>query len=87
MKKGIERSVAADVAYKLKEGSNGLLTNKESIIASYLMFDYTVIEIAKNLCRSDNTIKMHIKNMKKKCNCETLTKFGAILQSFIKNNP
>lgn len=82
-KKLFEQNIAA----QLQEGSKNLLTDKESIIASYLMHDYTVNEIAKLLCRSKNTIKIHIRNMKLKCNCETQTKFGAVLQSFIKNNP
>ncbi len=76
-----------ELAFNLKEGSHRLLTTKESIIASYLILDYTVNDIAILLCRSKNTIKKHIKNMKKKCNCATQTKFGAILQNFIKNNP
>jgi len=87
MKKLAERSVVLERAGKLQQGSHRLLTAKESLIASYLMFDYTVSEIAKCVCRSKNTIKMHIRNMKKKCKCETPTKFGAILQSFIKNSP
>lgn len=71
----------------LKEGSNGLLTRKESVIASYLVEDYTVNDISEILCRSRNTIKMHIKNIKRKCRCETRTRLGAVLQSFIKNSP
>lgn len=76
-----------DVAIKLKNGSDHILTSKEALIAAYLMSDYTSNDIAELLCRSKNTIKMHIKNMKKKCKCETQTKFGAVLQEFIKNNP
>lgn len=71
----------------LKEGSNGLLTRKEAVIASYLVEDYTVNDIAEILCRSRNTIKMHIKNIKRKCRCETRTRLGAVLQSFIKKSP
>lgn len=71
----------------LKEGSNGLLTRKEAVIASYLVEDYTVNDIADLLCRSRNTIKMHIKNIKRKCGCETRTRLGAVLQNFIKQDP
>jgi DNA-binding NarL/FixJ family response regulator len=87
MKKGIRQTFELDLAIKLREGSNSLLTDKESIVASYLIYDYSVNEIAQHLCRSKNTIKIHIRNMKKKCKCGTQTKFGAILQSFIKNSP
>ena len=45
MKKGIERSVAADVAYKLKEGSNGLLTNKESIYFQIILMLFIVLSV------------------------------------------
>ena len=75
------------VAAQLKGGCNRLLTDKECMIAAYLMLDYTANDIAKLLCRSKNTIIMHIRNMKKKCRCQTQTRFGAVLQSFIKNNP
>lgn len=74
-----------NLAFKLKHGSQGLLTKKESLIASYLLSGCTVNEIAELLSRSKNTVKMHIKNMKKKCHSETQTKFGAVLQSFIKS--
>lgn len=76
-----------EVAEKLKRGSDRVLTAREALVASYLMFDYNTNDIAEFLCRSKNTIKMHIKNIKKKCNCETQTKLGAVLQNFIKNNP
>lgn len=74
-----------NLASKLKLGSKGILTKKEALIASYLLSGCTVNEIAANLSRSKNTVKMHIKNMKKKCQSETQTKFGAVLQSFIKS--
>ncbi len=72
---------------KLKDGSGGLLSRKEAVVASYLVEDYTVDDIADLLCRSRNTIKTHIKNLKRKCRCETGTRLGVILQVFIKNNP
>lgn len=80
----ISNELVFEAAAKLRKGSDHTLTTKESLIAAYLMFDYSVNDIAEFLCRSKNTIKMHIKNMKKKCNCETQTKFGAVLQEFIK---
>ncbi len=46
-----------------------------------------VDDIADLLCRSRNTIKTHIKNLKRKCRCETGTRLGVVLQIFIKNNP
>lgn len=84
---GNQENFHLNFAVKLKHGSEGLLTKRESLIAAYLVSGYTVNEIAGFLSRSRNTIKMHIKNMKKKCKCETQTKFGAILQGFIKNHP
>ena len=84
MQKDATQPIELEVANTLKEGSCGLLTDKESLIASYLISDYTVAKIAKRLFRSRNTIKMHIRNIKRKCNCETQTKLGAILQGFIK---
>lgn len=74
-----------NTANTLKNGSDGLLTKKEALVASFLVSDHNVNEIAEALCRSRNTIKMHIRNMKKKCKCGTQTRFGAILQGFIKN--
>lgn len=87
MEKSFNDHLMSEVAVKLKNGSDHILTSRESLIAAYLMSDYTANDIAELLCRSKNTIKMHIKNMKKKCKCETQTKFGAVLQEFIKNNP
>lgn len=91
MEKMIMREIKSiregNLVHMLKEGSNGLLTRKEAVIASYLVEDYTVNDIADLLCRSRNTVKMHIKNIKRKCRCETRTRLGAVLQSFIKNNP
>lgn len=87
MEKTSHEQLVFEVAAKLKKGSEHVLTTREALIASYLMFDYNTNNIAVFLCRSKNTIKMHIKNIKKKCNCETQTKLGAVLQNFIKNNP
>ena len=87
MEKTTIKQVETKLAAQLKKGCNDLLTDKQCLIAAYLILDYTVNDIAKLLCRSKNTIKMHIRNMKKKCHCETQTRFGAVLQSFIKNNP
>lgn len=87
MKIAVKKYVQSEAAIKLKMGSDNLLTDKEAIIASYLMLDYTANDIAILLCRSKNTIKKHIINIKKKCRCETHTRLGAILQNFIKNNP
>lgn len=74
-------------AAQLKKGAKRLLTDKEVLIASYLLSDYTISQIAKQLCRSNNTIKMHIKNIKRKCRCETQARLGAVLQIFFKNTP
>ena len=63
------------------------LTRKEAIVARYLIDDYTIKDIAALLCRSQNTIKMHIKHIKRKCDCKTSTGLGAILKDFMKNNP
>lgn len=76
-----------NIAAQLREGSKNLLSHKESIVAAYLIMDYNVQEITVELCRAITTIKTHISSMKRKCNCRTYTKLGAILQSFLKNSP
>ena len=65
-----------NTANNLKKGSGNLLTKKEALVASFLVSDYSVSKIAVALCRSRNTIKMHIKNMKKKCKCDNSNKIG-----------
>lgn len=74
-----------DVPKKLKEGSQNLLTKRESLIASYLMLGYSIKEITKMLHRSQHTIKMHVKNIKNKCHCKSQVRLGVILQNFLKN--
>lgn len=84
--KSVLSAVFLETAARLKAGARGLLTHKESLIAAYMLSDYTVKDIARFLYRSENTIEMHIKNLKRKCQCETRTRLGAVLQDFLKNN-
>ena len=81
-----EISVEEEIADRLRAGSENLLTKKEALIASCLISDLTVGKIAKKLCRSKNTIKIHMMNIKRKCHCKTQAKLGAILQGFLKNS-
>lgn len=81
-----EISDKEDIADQLREGSKNLLTKKEALVASYLISDFTIGRIAKQLCRSKNTIKIHMRHIKRKCCCKTQAKLGAILQGFLKNS-
>ncbi len=76
-----------DVARALKAGSQNLLSTQESIVAAYLMSGYRTDKLATVLCRSRNTIKRHVSNIKIKCDCDTHIELGSVLHSFLKNGP
>jgi DNA-binding NarL/FixJ family response regulator len=76
-----------NIAVQLRAGSQNLLSKQESIVAAYLIMDYSMPEVATQLCRTLSTIKTQKSSIKRKCNCRTSTKLGAVLQSFLKNHP
>ena len=40
-----------NIAVQLRAGSQNLLSKQESIVAAYLIMDYSVKEVADELCR------------------------------------